>query len=184
MGGSARELFLSPPAGAAPLRPPAQLISLATASPPHVFEQTAVGEAARAIFADRYRDFERLFPVFQNTGIQRRQAARPMEWYFEQHSWPERSAAYLTGALELFIDAARSALARAGVEAAEVDTIVTVSSTGIATPVSYTHLDVYKRQGLIRLGGVTPARLISSSRINWSSASAASPQGLGQCGVA
>jgi alkylresorcinol/alkylpyrone synthase len=116
------------------LRPPAQLISLATASPPHVFEQTAVGEAARAIFADRYRDFERLFPVFQNTGIQRRQAARPMEWYFEQHSWPERSAAYLTGALELFIDAARSALARAGVEAAEVDTIVTVSSTGIATP--------------------------------------------------
>jgi alkylresorcinol/alkylpyrone synthase len=116
------------------LTSPANLISVATASPPHVFEQTAVGEAARTIFASRYRDFERLFPIFQNTGIQRRQAVQPMEWYFEQRSWPERSAAYLAGALELFIAAATGALDRAAVNAADIDTIVTVSSTGIATP--------------------------------------------------
>ncbi len=38
--------------------------------------------------------------------------------------------------------------------------------------------------GLTKLGAVTPARFISSSMISCSSADAASPQGLGQCGVA
>lgn len=112
----------------------AALLSVATASPPHVFEQVAVGEAARALFAHRYRDFERLFPIFQNTGIERRQAVMPMEWYFESRSWPERTNAYLAGGLDLFVDAAGLALDRAGLAAADVDTIVTVSSTGIATP--------------------------------------------------
>ncbi len=116
------------------MTPPAALISLATASPPHEFEQQAVGEAARAMFAHRYRDFDRLFPIFENAGIVRRQAVMPMEWYFQPRSWPERTRAYIAGATELFIDAAEKALARAGLTAGEVDTIVTVSSTGIATP--------------------------------------------------
>ncbi len=113
---------------------PPGLLSLATASPPHLIEQTAVAEAARSQFSHRFRDFDRLYPVFQNTGIQRRQAVMPMEWYLEPRSWPERTAAYLEGAVELFARAAQTALGRAGVTAAEVDTVVTVSSTGIATP--------------------------------------------------
>jgi alkylresorcinol/alkylpyrone synthase len=48
--------------------------------------------------------------------------------------WSERTAAYLEGGTQLFIDAATSALAEAGLNADEVDTIVTVSSTGVATP--------------------------------------------------
>jgi alkylresorcinol/alkylpyrone synthase len=48
--------------------------------------------------------------------------------------WPERADAYLEGACDLFVDAAGRALDAAGLSAAEVDTIVTISSTGIATP--------------------------------------------------
>ncbi|THD44620.1 MAG: type III polyketide synthase, partial [Bradyrhizobium sp.] len=48
--------------------------------------------------------------------------------------WPQRTSAYLDGATQLFVDAATKALEAAGVRAAEVDTVVTVSSTGIATP--------------------------------------------------
>ncbi len=113
---------------------PANLIALATASPPHIFEQEAVGQKAREVFAHRYRDFERLYPVFVNAGIKRRQAVMPMEWYIEPRSWPERTKAYLDGAVDLFVDAAQAALSRAGLAAADVDTVVTVSSTGIATP--------------------------------------------------
>ena len=112
----------------------AVLLSLACASPPHEFLQAEVGTQARRLFGPKYRDFERLFPVFRNTGILRRQAVLPMEWYFQDRSWPERTAAYLTGAVDLFCDAASQALARAGLEPGDVDTIVTVSSTGIATP--------------------------------------------------
>ena len=112
----------------------AVLLSLACASPPHEFLQAEVGAQARRLFGPKYRDFERLFPVFRNTGILRRQAVMPMEWYFQDRSWPERTAAYLAGAVDLFCDAAQQALARAGLAPADVDTIVTVSSTGIATP--------------------------------------------------
>jgi len=112
----------------------AALISLATASPPHSVDQEVVAEGARRMFAHRYRDFDRLFPIFANSGIKRRQTVMPIDWYLEPRTWPERTAAYLAGAVDLFVDAAQKALARAGVDAAQVDAIVTVSSTGIATP--------------------------------------------------
>jgi alkylresorcinol/alkylpyrone synthase len=112
----------------------ARLLSLACASPPHEFLQAEVSLQARRLFGERFRDFERLFPVFRNTGILRRQAVMPMEWYFEDRSWPERTAAYLNGAVDLFCDAAAQALDRAGLSPTDVDTIVTISSTGIATP--------------------------------------------------
>lgn len=111
-----------------------KLMSVATAVPPHCIEQRDAAAAAHRGFAARYADFERLARVFESSGILRRYAVRPLDWYFEKLGWPERSAAYLDGALELFIDAAGKALDAAGVEAGDVDTIVTVSSTGIATP--------------------------------------------------
>ena len=72
--------------------------------------------------------------MFENSGIRQRFTVRPLEWYLEPLGWPERNAAYLEGASQLFFDAAQKALDAAGVRAADVDTVVTVSSTGIATP--------------------------------------------------
>ena len=111
-----------------------KLVSVATAVPPHCIEQRDAAAAAHRGFASRYADFARLARVFESSGILRRYAVRPLEWYFEKLGWPERSAAYLEGGLELFIDAATKAMNAAGVRPAEIDTIVTVSSTGIATP--------------------------------------------------
>jgi alkylresorcinol/alkylpyrone synthase len=90
--------------------------------------------AARSLFAERFSDFDRLARVFESSGISRRFAVRPIDWYFAPLGWPERTAAYLDGAVELFIDAAGRALEAAGIRAGDVDTVVTVSSTGIATP--------------------------------------------------
>lgn len=114
--------------------PTVKLVSVATAVPPYCLEQRDVAAAAHKAFATRYDDFERLSRVFQTSGIKRRYAARPIEWYFEPLGWPERNEAYLKSADALFIDAASKALAAAGVSPADVDTVVTVSSTGIATP--------------------------------------------------
>ena len=112
----------------------ASLLSIACASPPHVLEQEEVVAFSRRMFAHRFRDFDRLSPVFGNAGIARRQSVKPIEWFFETRSWTERTAAYLEGAADLFVQAATLALERAGLTAADIDTIVTVSSTGIATP--------------------------------------------------
>ncbi|MFI5011184.1 MAG: type III polyketide synthase [Hyphomicrobiales bacterium] len=123
----------------------ASLLAVATAVPPHVVVQKEVATLAHAVFAERYPGFERLARVFETSGIRTRYAARPALWYLEERSWPERTAAYLEGADALFVRVAQAALAGAGVAAGKVDTIVTVSSTGIATP-------SLEARSLIRMG--------------------------------
>ena len=112
----------------------AALVSLATSVPPHQFHQAQILKAARDVLAERYPEFETLSSLFANTGIRHRYGVKPMEWYMERRGWPERTAAFLEGAEALFIDVARKALSRADLSAGDIDTVVTVCSTGIATP--------------------------------------------------
>lgn len=57
-----------------------------------------------------------------------------MDWFGGEHGWKARNDAYLTGAGDLFRQAASAALDSAGLRADQIDAIVTVSSTGVATP--------------------------------------------------
>jgi alkylresorcinol/alkylpyrone synthase len=111
-----------------------RLLSLATAVPPHVLMQADVVEAARGLFAGRFAEFDRLAGVFLSAGVTKRHAARPIDWYAQPRGWPERTAAYLEVAGALFAEAAGKALSAAGLRADQIDTVVTASSTGIATP--------------------------------------------------
>src|SRR6201985_3909639 len=114
--------------------PKAALVSLATSVPPHVLLQKDVLAAAWDVFGPRLPQFEMLASIFTNTGIVKPQGAKPFGWYLEPRGWPERTQAFLEGAEALFIDAAEKALADAHLSAGEIDTVVTVCSTGIATP--------------------------------------------------
>src|SRR5580693_391172 len=116
------------------LMPPAALLSLATAVPPPSFLQKDVMNAAWGVFGSRFPDHERFASIFTNTGIIKRYGVKPFDWYLTQRGWPERTAAFLEGAEALFIDAATKALDAAGLKAIDVDTVVTICSTGIATP--------------------------------------------------
>lgn len=113
---------------------PVFLRAMATSAPENIILQDDAAAAAEHLFASRYADFGRLKNVFRTAGIHKRQMARPIEWYLEPRNWPDRSEAYLDCADGLFLKAATEALDRAKLTAAEIDTIVTVSSTGIATP--------------------------------------------------
>jgi alkylresorcinol/alkylpyrone synthase len=116
------------------MTPPVGLVALETASPPFELDQDEVVQTVVAHLAPRMPLIEKLAPVFTNAGIRTRQAVRPMSWYLEARSWVERSAVYVEAALDLFVDAAAKALAAAGITGAEVDVIVTASTTGVATP--------------------------------------------------
>jgi alkylresorcinol/alkylpyrone synthase len=52
----------------------------------------------------------------------------------EGHGWHDRNALYLEAAEDLFVEAAGAAIEKAGLTAADIDGVVTVSTTGIATP--------------------------------------------------
>ncbi len=111
-----------------------RLLSLATAVPEYVLSQDDAALLARKCFAERYDDFERLSRVFGNSGILKRYMVRPLEWYLGELGWGERTTTYLESASALFIKAAQTALDKAGLKASDIDSVVTVSSTGIATP--------------------------------------------------
>lgn len=112
----------------------AGLLSLATVVPPHEMRTPDVIREATAIFAGRHTDFERMMPVFGNSGIDRRYSVMPYEWFRSEQGWPERTAAFIAGASALFAEVTGLALGKAGLGPADIDTIVMVSSTGVATP--------------------------------------------------
>jgi len=110
-----------------------RLAAIATAVPPHRLDQGNVVARVRQLFG-RSPDFERLIPVYANSGIACRYSVMPFEWFDEPHGWAERNRAYIAGALDLIEAAAGRALDIAGVGLDEVGGIVTVSTTGVATP--------------------------------------------------
>lgn len=129
------ELTASPrPQRSAPRSDRPALLSLATAVPPIVLHQADVIARAATLFDGRKSDIERLMPVFENAGIATRYSCVPLDWYERDHGWAERNRLYTDHALDLLEHAAQECLDRAGVAAGAIDAIVTVSTTGIATP--------------------------------------------------
>lgn len=110
------------------------LLSLATAVPPHVVEQADAKACAREAFGGRKALFDRLAGVFDNAGIARRHIVAPLEWYTRPHGWQDRNAVYLEASEELFVSAAKAAIEKAGLKPQNIDGVVSVSTTGIATP--------------------------------------------------
>jgi len=86
------------------------------------------------LFGGKKAVFDRLAGVFDNAGIEQRNIVAPVEWYEGNHGWQERNRLYLEAADALFKDAAAKAIAGAALEPADIDGVVAVSTTGIATP--------------------------------------------------
>ncbi|MFQ5773614.1 MAG: type III polyketide synthase [Kiloniellaceae bacterium] len=113
---------------------PVRLLSLATAVPPFLLRQEDVVERARHLFLANGADIERMLPVYDNAGIRTRYSCVPIEWYNAPSGWKDRNALFIDNAVALLRRAAEQCLTRAGVDAQSVDTIVAVSTSGIATP--------------------------------------------------
>ena len=110
------------------------ILSLATAVPPQVVEQHEAKARAREAFGGKKALFDRLAGVFDNAGIARRHIVAPQDWYMGDHGWRDRNDLYLEASQKMFVDAASAAIEKAGLDPQEIDGIVTVSTTGIATP--------------------------------------------------
>ncbi len=111
-----------------------RLLALATATPSHVLDQVEAAAMAAEVFKGKVFRTPDLMSIFENTGIRTRKAVRPLAWYGEPHGWPERNEVYLENAEDLYVEVAQKVLARAGLAACDVGQLVTVSSSGIATP--------------------------------------------------
>ena len=110
------------------------LRSVATAVPSTRVDQDQAEAFARRRFAGRLPDLERLMPLFANAGIKTRFFAAPPEWFEDEHDLAEKSALYVREATRLSASAAESALVRADLDPADIDYIIYVNTTGLATP--------------------------------------------------
>jgi alkylresorcinol/alkylpyrone synthase len=110
-----------------------RLLAVATAVPPYPLDQNDVTERVKLLFG-RAPDLDRLLPVFLNTEIQKRYSCVPLEWYDRAHGWPERNRIYLASALDLLEAVTKQVLCSTGRHKDDIDSIVVVSTTGIATP--------------------------------------------------
>jgi alkylresorcinol/alkylpyrone synthase len=110
-----------------------RLLAVATAVPPYRLDQEDVVERVKRLFGGS-QELDRLLPVFINTGIRTRYSCVPIEWYDRPHGWPERNRIYVDSALDLLETTTRQLLDCSGRHLSEIDGVVVVSTTGIATP--------------------------------------------------
>lgn len=110
-----------------------RLLSLATAVPPYVFMQSEVRGRIDRLF-DTDSEIGRMLQVFDNAGIERRHSCVPMDWYEKPHGWAERNALYVENAVDLLEKVTLDCLGKAGFAPVDIDALIVVSTTGIATP--------------------------------------------------
>ncbi|HLL26674.1 MAG TPA: type III polyketide synthase [Xanthobacteraceae bacterium] len=110
------------------------ILSLATATPSNVVEQSKVVALAPDVFPELFSRYPVMLDIFGNSGIERRRTVRPLEWYLEPRDWKDRSKVFHEEGLALFESVAKAAIERAQIDPEEIDCVVTVCSSGIATP--------------------------------------------------
>ena len=107
-----------------------KMTALATAVPNYVLRQADVRRRAMFLFDG----LERMLPVYENAGIDTRYSCVPIEWYLRPSTWKERNALYIENAVDLLARCAEGCLQQAGIGPEAIDSLVVVSTSGIATP--------------------------------------------------
>jgi alkylresorcinol/alkylpyrone synthase len=111
-----------------------KIAAVGTGFPAHYYDQDALLAALREQWGGHHYNLERLERLHKNVLVGGRHLALPMEDYAQLITWGQANDAWIRVGLEVGEAAVRDALARAGVGLDEVDCLITVSVTGIATP--------------------------------------------------
>ena len=111
-----------------------RLLGVHTAVPPYRTNQAEAASFARKHFGPQVHDFERLLPVFENTGIDTRYFSAPLEWIGDGHSPAEKNELYIRSATDLSVQATKELLELHDLRPSDIDYIIYVNTTGLATP--------------------------------------------------
>jgi len=107
---------------------------VASALPPHAYDQETLLAAFRERWAARYFNLDRLEQLHRNVLVGGRRLALPIEAYPALGGWGEANDHWIRVAQELGGEAVLAALAKAGLGVADVDALYFVTVTGVATP--------------------------------------------------
>lgn len=115
--------------------------SVSSAVPEFKATQTDALEVLSKVFVNlKTSDQFRIAQIFSNTGINQRYISAPLNWYSQPQSWSDKNQLYIDTSLKLLKKVATQSLEKANWTAQEVDHIIVISTTGIATPSLDAHL--------------------------------------------
>lgn len=111
-----------------------KIAAVGKALPPHYYDQETLLAALRQRWSDRYFNLERLERLHQNVLVGGRHLALPIPEYDGLTTWGKANDAWIRVAQEVGGEAVLDALRRAGLSTADVDALIFVTVTGVATP--------------------------------------------------
>jgi alkylresorcinol/alkylpyrone synthase len=111
-----------------------RIAAVGSALPPHYYDQATLFEAFRRRWAKRHHNLDRLEGLHHSVLVGGRHLALPMEAYDELTTWGKANDAWIRVAQEVGEEAVLKALDRAGLTVADVDCLISVTVTGVATP--------------------------------------------------
>lgn len=113
---------------------PVRIAAVGKAFPPHYYDQDTLLDALRGHWAKRHHNLERLEQLHRNVLVGGRHLALPIEEYDALETWGQANDAWIRVAQEVGGEAVEDALARSGLGPGDVDCLISVTVTGIATP--------------------------------------------------
>jgi alkylresorcinol/alkylpyrone synthase len=111
-----------------------RIAAVGKAFPPHYYDQEALLGELKRHWQARHHNLERLEQLHRNVLVGGRHLALPIEEYRNLATWGQANDAWIRVAQEVGGEAILDALGRAGLAPADVDCLIAVTVTGIATP--------------------------------------------------
>ena len=111
-----------------------RIAAVGSALPPHNYDQESLLEAFKLHWATRHYNLDRLEDLHRNVLVGGRHLAMPIEEYEHLETWGQANDAWIRVAQDVGELAIRDGLQKAGLDTDEIDSLITVTVTGVATP--------------------------------------------------
>ena len=111
-----------------------RILAVGRAFPRHYYDQDQLVEALQEHWLTEHFNPQRLERLHKNVLVSGRHMALPLEAYEDLDTWGDANDAWIRVAQEVGERAVRDALERASIEVDQVDLLMTVTVTGVATP--------------------------------------------------
>jgi len=110
------------------------IASVGSALPPNFYDQETLLAALRANWSERHHNIDRLEALHRNVLVGGRHLALPIEEYDNLKTWGQANDAWTRVAQDVGETAILRALEKAGLGVDDVDALIFVTVTGVATP--------------------------------------------------
>ena len=111
-----------------------RIAAVGSALPSHYYDQATLLEAFKRHWARRHHNLDRLERLHNSVLVGGRHLALPLEEYDELTTWGKANDVWIRVAQEVGERAILHALDGAGLKVSDVDCLITVTVTGVATP--------------------------------------------------